>query len=195
MDKQQKIFERMRDTVESVHEHIEIEFPEEAFAVWIFGTKDTVSTMVTKPKKIGFAYDTVTAAISSNQVIRELFTEGLSNVKNTHFEGDELIFEKQPTRKEILSSLNLEAKIMFKTIERALNTKRLRPDQDGSVSMSRLADYVLPKFQGETGFVLSDSIGLMGDILDLCGAETFDEGIDENSEINFLNSIFKWRKN
>ena len=64
MDKKQKVFERMRDTVESVHEHIEMEFPGEAFAIWIFGTDNKVTTMVTKPEKLSFAHDTVTAAVS-----------------------------------------------------------------------------------------------------------------------------------
>ena len=84
---------------------------------------------------------------------------------------------------------------MFKVIERALNTKRVAPDAIGNVPMNVLTDYVLPKFQGETGFLLSDSISLMADVLDLCGAETFEDRTDSTAEINFTNSVFKWRKN
>jgi hypothetical protein len=195
MDKKQKIFERMRDTVESVHEHIEMEFSGEAFAVWIFGTSNKVTTMVTKPEKLAFAQDTVTAAVSSNPVIKELFTQGLVGEKNTYYENDELVFEKQPARREILAALNLEAKLMFKVIEQALNTKRVAPDAHGNVPMNVLTDYVLPKFQNQTGFLLSDSISLMADVLDLCGAETYEGDDDSNAEINFTNSVFKWRKN
>ena len=195
MDQKLKVFEKMRDTVESVHEHIEMEYSGDAFAIWIFGTKDQVSTMVTKPQSLHFAMETVTAAVSSNQVIRELFIDGLQNMENTHFENDELVFDKTPTRREILAALNDEAKTMFKTIERALNTKRVAPDENGNVPMNSLTDYVLPRFQGETGFLLSDSISLMADVLDLCGAQTIDGHVDESSEINFKNSVFKWRKN
>lgn len=195
MDKKQQVFERMRGTVESVHEHIEMEFSKDAFAIWIFGTENKVTTMVTKPEKLSFAQDTVTAAVSSNPVIKQLFTEGLAGEKNTYYDDDELVFEKQPTRREILAALNLEAKLMFKVIERALNTKRVAPDGIGNVPMNVLTDYVLPKFQEQTGFLLSDSISLMADVLDLCGAETFENRTDSTAEINFTNSIFKWRKN
>ncbi|HBC03800.1 MAG TPA: hypothetical protein DC015_06320, partial [Aequorivita sp.] len=57
-----KIFDKMRGTVESVHEHIEMEYSKEAFAMWIFGTENNVVTMVTKPDKFDFAQDTVCAA-------------------------------------------------------------------------------------------------------------------------------------
>jgi len=197
MKKQAAAFQKMKDTVESVHEHIEMEYPGDAFAIWIFGTEDNVTTMVTRPESLDFARDTVSAAVASNQVIQELFVEGIDNIENTHFDGDELVFEFTPelNRRDILSKLDMELKAMFKIIEQGLNTKKMKPDSRGAVLMGDIADYVLPKFQRKFLWPLTECIAAMGAVLEMTGCETNETEEAEKSEIIFTNSIFKWRKN
>lgn len=187
----------MRGTVESVHEHIEMEYSKEAFAVWIFGTENNVVTMVTKPDKFDFAQDTVSAAIASNPVIKELFIEGLENLGHTSWDGDELVFSKPLVldRKKIIKSFDINFTHIFRIIERGLNTKKMGPDFDGNVLMSTVADYVLPKIQKQTNFTVTESISAVGEILEICGCETLLHQDPENTTINFQNSIFRWRKN
>lgn len=193
----EKIFDNMRGTVESIHDHIELEYSADAFAIWIFGTEDQVTTMVTKPEDMSFARDSVSAAIASNPVIKSLFSDGLKGLKNVHYDGDELVFDisETPIRSEVVKNMDSTLKKMFQIIEQGLNTKKMGPDVYGNVRMTAIANYCLPKFQKATKNTITTSIEIMSTVLEVSGCETDDSVEPELTEINFLNSIFKWRKN
>lgn len=194
-----KVFQKMKDTVEAVHQHIEMEYSGEAFAMWIFGTEDSVTTLVTKPEKLSFARDTVTAAVASNPAVEHLLSEALENMELAELNGDEVVFypdeaaQAELNRESVLSELDEELALMWHLLERALKTKRLRPNAVCAVSASRLADYVLPKFQRETGWGLEQAIDCLATVLEIGGAETIRNTENTSrSIIVFSKSIFTW---